>query len=154
MRDLPTPTQPLIDALPSLSLGASSTRRGLHRAPDAPARDKPVLAISWARHQDEVTEAQRLRYKVFAEEMGAHLASAGTELDVDMFDAVCDHLIVRDQQTLRVVGTYRVLRPDAAKRIGCLYSNRNSTWCAWRTCVRRWSNWAAPACTATTVRAA
>lgn len=27
MRDLPTPTQPLIDALPSLSLGASNARR-------------------------------------------------------------------------------------------------------------------------------
>ena len=69
-----------------------------------------------------MTEAQRLRYKVFAEEMGARLASAHAELDVDMFDAVCDHLIVRDQKTLRVVGTYRVLRPDAAKQIGCLYS--------------------------------
>ncbi|MEW6319276.1 MAG: GNAT family N-acyltransferase, partial [Pseudomonadota bacterium] len=121
MRDLPTPTQPLIDALPSLNLG--NARRGLPRSPDAvPARDKPVLAVSWARHQDEVTEAQRLRYKVFAEEMGARLPSAHTELDVDMFDAVCDHLIVRDQKTLRVVGTYRVLRPDAAKQIGCLYS--------------------------------
>ena len=117
MRDLPTPTQPLIDALPSLNLanlGQANSRRGLHRGPDAvPTRDKPVLAVSWARHQDEVTEAQRLRYKVFAEEMGARLASAHAELDVDMFDAVCDHLIVRDQKTLRVVGTYRVLRPDA-----------------------------------------
>lgn len=126
MRDLPTPTQPLIDALPSLSLaniGQANARRGLPRTPDAvPTRDKPVLAVSWARHQDEVTEAQRLRYKVFAEEMGARLASAHAELDVDMFDAVCDHLIVRDQKTLRVVGTYRVLRPDAAKQIGCLYS--------------------------------
>ena len=123
MRDLPTPTQPLIDALPSLNLGQANARRGLPRQSDAvPARDKPVLAVSWARHQDEVTEAQRLRYKVFAEEMGARLASAHAELDVDMFDAVCDHLIVRDQKTLRVVGTYRVLRPDAAKQIGCLYS--------------------------------
>nr|WP_311528013.1 GNAT family N-acetyltransferase [uncultured Ralstonia sp.] len=125
MRDLPTPTQPLIDALPSLNLAnlGQSARRGLPRSPDAiPTRDKPVLAVSWARHQDEVTEAQRLRYKVFAEEMGARLPSAHAELDVDMFDPVCDHLIVRDQKTLRVVGTYRVLRPDAAKKIGCLYS--------------------------------
>ena len=121
MRDLPTPTQPLIDALPSLNLG--NARRGLPRSADAvPTRDKPVLAVSWARHQDEVTEAQRLRYKVFAEEMGARLASAHAELDVAMFAAVCDPLIVRDQKTLRVVGTYRVLRPDAAKQIGCLYS--------------------------------
>jgi len=62
MRDLPTPTQPLIDALPSLNLGQANARRGLPRQSDAvPTRDKPVLAVSWARHQDEVTEAQRLR---------------------------------------------------------------------------------------------
>lgn len=69
-----------------------------------------------------MTGAQRLRYKVFAEEMGARLPSTHTGLDVDMFDVACDHLIARDQKMFRVVGTYRVLRPDAARQIGCLYS--------------------------------
>jgi putative hemolysin len=78
--------------------------------------------VAWARHQDEVVEAQRLRYKVFAEEMGARLTSSVPELDIDMFDAYCDHLIVRDLATLRVVGTYRVLPPHQAKRLGCLYA--------------------------------
>ena len=80
------------------------------------------LSISWARHQDEVEEAQRLRYKVFAEEMGANLPSAKNGLDQDLFDAWCDHLIVRDEETLRVVGTYRVLTPHQARKLGSLYS--------------------------------
>lgn len=80
------------------------------------------LSISWARHQDEVEEAQRLRYKVFAEEMGASLPKAKDGLDQDLFDAWCDHLIVRDEETLRVVGTYRVLTPHQARKLGSLYS--------------------------------
>ncbi len=122
MRELPNPTQPLIDALPTISLAATSARRGLHRTQDAAPREKHTLSVSWARHQDEIEEAQRLRYKVFAEEMGARLSSESLGTDVDMFDPFCDHLIVRDQETLRVVGTYRVLPPHQAKRIGCLYS--------------------------------
>ncbi|MFM8798235.1 MAG: GNAT family N-acetyltransferase [Fluviibacter sp.] len=80
------------------------------------------LSITWARHQDEVEEAQRLRYKVFAEEMGASLPKAKDGLDQDLFDAWCDHLIVRDEETLRVVGTYRVLTPHQARKLGSLYS--------------------------------
>lgn len=80
------------------------------------------LSISWARNQDEVEEAQRLRYKVFAEEMGATLSKAKDGLDQDLFDPWCDHLIVRDDETLRVVGTYRVLTPHNAKKLGSLYS--------------------------------
>lgn len=39
-----------------------------------------------------------------------------------MFDAHCDHLLVRDLSTLKVVGTYRVLPPHRARALGCLYS--------------------------------
>lgn len=83
---------------------------------------QPSLMISWARHQDEVEEAQRLRYKVFVEEMGACLPKATGGLDQDLFDNWCDHLIVRDEETLRVVGTYRVLTPHKAAKLGSLYS--------------------------------
>jgi len=124
MRDLPTPTQPLFDTL-STGLPGQQARSRLHRPQPAVSHEAspaPVLSVGWARHADEVAEAQRLRYKVFAEEMGARLSSNVPGLDVDMFDAYCDHLIVRDQRTLRVVGTYRVLPPHQAKRIGCLYA--------------------------------
>jgi putative hemolysin len=80
------------------------------------------IQVYVARDLAEVKEAQRLRYRVFAEEMGASLPFNAEGLDVDSFDAYCDHLIVRDRETLQVVGTYRVLPPDQAKIIGRLYS--------------------------------
>ena len=84
---------------------------------------RPAFQISWASNANEIKEAQRLRYKVFAEEMGANLAQNAEGLDVDEFDAYCDHLLIRDQDTLKVVGTYRVLPPHKAKEIGRLYSD-------------------------------
>jgi putative hemolysin len=84
---------------------------------------KPTFKIEWANSLSEVKEAQRLRYKVFAEEMGANLSKNDEGLDVDEFDAYCDHLLIRDQDTLKVVGTYRVLPPHKAKEIGRLYSD-------------------------------
>ena len=84
---------------------------------------KPGFQITWASNSSEIKEAQRLRYKVFAEEMGANLAASSEGLDVDEFDAFCDHLLIRDQQSLEVVGTYRVLPPHKAQEIGRLYSD-------------------------------
>lgn len=81
------------------------------------------IQVSWASNEDEVKEAQRLRYKVFCEEMGARLPAHPENLDVDIFDKYCDHLLVRDQETLKVIGTYRVMPPHQAKLMGCLYSD-------------------------------
>ena len=84
---------------------------------------KPAFQIIWASTSGEIKEAQRLRYKVFAEEMGANLPMNAEGLDIDEFDAYCDHLLIRDQDSLKVVGTYRVLPPHKAKEIGRLYSD-------------------------------
>ena len=84
---------------------------------------KPAFQIIWASTPGEIKEAQRLRYKVFAEEMGANLPMNAEGLDIDEFDAYCDHLLIRDQDSLKVVGTYRVLPPHKAKEIGRLYSD-------------------------------
>jgi putative hemolysin len=84
---------------------------------------RPAFQITWASNTSEIKEAQRLRYKVFAEEMGANLPSNPENLDIDEFDAYCDHLLIRDQESLRVVGTYRVLPPHKALEIGRLYSD-------------------------------
>lgn len=65
----------------------------------------------------EMREAQRLRHRVFAEEMGARLDSPITGLDVDPLDAYCDHLLVRCDDTGEVVGTYRLLAPRRADRL-------------------------------------
>ncbi len=82
------------------------------------------LTVSLAHDASEVREAQRLRYKVFAEEMGAQLVSAVSGLDRDEFDPVCEHLIVRDTGTGDVVGTYRILSPENAAHIGGYYSEQ------------------------------
>ena len=84
---------------------------------------KPHFKIEWASTENEIKEAQRLRYKVFAEEMGAKLSQNTEGLDIDEFDAYCDHLLIRDQESLKVVGTYRVLPPHKAQEIGRLYSD-------------------------------
>jgi putative hemolysin len=80
------------------------------------------LSIQLARTEEDILDAQRLRYKVFAEEMGATLASAHEGIDRDLYDPYCDHLLVRDDATGEVVGTYRILTPFQAKRLGGLYA--------------------------------
>jgi len=80
------------------------------------------LVLGMARTVTEIEEAQRLIYKVFAEEMGANLVSAHEEIDRDIFDSYCEHLLVRDNSNNKVVGTYRILPPDCARAIGSYYS--------------------------------
>lgn len=86
------------------------------------SRSKPNLQVSLARSLNEVKEAQRLRYKVFAEEMGARI-TGNHGLDIDGFDAFCDHLLVRDTNTQQVIGTYRILSPKQANEAGSYYSS-------------------------------
>jgi putative hemolysin len=95
-------------------------RASLSPVPDSDG-PRPRLTVAVATTPSEIEDAQRLRYKVFAEELGARI-SGDSGLDVDEYDAHCDHIVVRDQQTLRVVGTYRVLPPSRARRLGKLYS--------------------------------
>jgi putative hemolysin len=123
MKDLPVPT---IDLSPT-----SLPRGSLHPSP--PIEFKPTIAptaatlrVIWARHLDEVRAAQRLRYTVFAQEMGATLNSPLAGHDVDRFDDFCEHLLVCDNsegpEHGQVVGTYRLLTPAQAKRAGGLYT--------------------------------
>jgi putative hemolysin len=55
----------------------------------------PPLWVGWARHQDEVRAAQRLRHRVFVDEMGARptlTADAPPGHDCDAFDAHCEQI--------------------------------------------------------------
>ena len=127
MRDLPLPTFPIAD------IGANTPpRRSLHRreSPGSAATgDQARLDVVWARDEEDIRQAQRLRHRVFVEEMGARLSvPKGTPggYDVDMFDPFCEHLLVRasnvEGEAGPVIGTYRVLTPAAARRVGGLYS--------------------------------
>jgi len=96
----------------------------------------PVLAASGALEvrlaetDHEVEAAQRLRYHVFYEEMGAipsdDMRMSGR--DFDRFDDVCDHLLVVDREAFdddgqpMVVGTYRLIRDVDARRAGGFYT--------------------------------
>ncbi|MCB1504105.1 MAG: GNAT family N-acetyltransferase [Hyphomicrobiaceae bacterium] len=88
------------------------------------------LEVGLARSLKDIRRAQRLRYDVFYGEMSAKpgLLAEMRRRDEDPYDAICDHLLVVDRgsapgseqvvlmQKPRVVGTYRLLRSDVARR--------------------------------------
>ena len=124
MNELPNPTF----ALSSIAMprGLLCPRRGEKSSLLGSALAKPVagkISVSWARHQDDVRQAQRLRYNVFALEMGATLSKILPGHDMDLFDDYCEHLLVRDVDSAEVIGTYRVLTPTQARRVGSTYSD-------------------------------
>ena len=86
------------------------------------------LGVRIAATPDEIDAALALRYRIFFDEMGAvpDAASAAARRDRDAFDAVADHLLVIDHELGSgpegVVGTYRMIRQEAADRIGRFYS--------------------------------
>ncbi|TQM43015.1 putative hemolysin [Pseudonocardia cypriaca] len=92
----------------------------LARTPQSDTSTRYSLLLST--EPEEVRAAQRLRYLVFAEELGAVLHTPEPGFDVDRFDEFCDHLLVRDEGSGEIVGNYRMLPPAAAARAGGLYS--------------------------------
>jgi putative hemolysin len=84
---------------------------------------KRSLDVLLARSQSEILDAQRLRYRVFAGEMGANLPTRTPGVDHDIYDPYCEHLIVRDRQSGEVVGTYRILSPENARQVGYYSEN-------------------------------
>lgn len=86
------------------------------------------LGIRIASTPEEIDAAQALRYRVFYEEMGAAPlpGAAATHRDRDEFDQAADHLLVVDHNlgegAQGVVGTYRLIRREAASAVGRFYS--------------------------------
>lgn len=120
MKELPNP----MFAISQLGLRGVAQPLPAARPQTMPApASAPALTVHWARHQDEVRAAQRLRYEVFVGEMGARLSTPIAGHDVDLFDDFCEHLLVREESTRQVIGTYRVLTPAQARRVGGTYSD-------------------------------
>ena len=100
------------------------------RANDRPFPELRVgnLGVRVAASAAEIDAVQALRYRVFYQEMGAKAdtATAATQRDCDVFDAVADHLLVMDHAigdgAEGVVGTYRLIQREAAARLGRFYS--------------------------------
>jgi len=87
------------------------------------------LGVRVATSAAEVAAAQALRYRVFYAEMGARpdAATAASRRDADAFDSVADHLLVlnhaKGEGADAIVGTYRLIRRQAADRIGRFYTS-------------------------------
>lgn len=99
---------------------SSISSRVLGTTPETPAGRYSLLLTTDAA---EVRAAQKLRHDVFAGELGATLHSPEPGLDVDRFDEFCDHLVVREDATGAIVGTYRMLPPARARAAGALYAD-------------------------------
>lgn len=98
--------------------------------PSSPVLEETPIEITGGRYVvrlaatiAEIDAALKLRFEVFNLELGEGLDSSfRTGRDRDEFDGSCDHLIVTDQTTGNVVGTYRLRTIEMAKHAGGFYS--------------------------------
>jgi putative hemolysin len=81
-------------------------------------RDKSGYRVDFACGEEEIREIQRLRYQVFAAELGARLSCRIPGHDSDLYDHYCEHLVVRAGTSQGIVGACRVLSPGAARQVG------------------------------------
>ncbi len=89
------------------------------------SRTEPQFRVKLAETQGELEAAQRLRYRVFVQELGGDgpLVDHERGLEADRFDPYFDHLILStDTRPDEVVGVYRLLRRDQAAQAGQFYS--------------------------------
>ena len=83
----------------------------------------PFFEVKIAEYLHEVESALKLRFEVFNLELHEGLESSyETGFDSDVYDTFCDHLIVKDRQLDKVVGTYRLLRQEKAEKSLGFYS--------------------------------
>ena len=94
---------------------------------------KGAMTLRLAHGPEEIIACQKLRYRVFYEEMGAKAIMGHDGVDSDRFDAICDHLlVVRHTEEAspgmiavtggELVGTYRLLRQEVAEANGGFYT--------------------------------
>jgi len=87
------------------------------------------ITVRLARSQQEIDQAQTLRYHIFYEEFAAQASDevAAAKRDFDRYDPYADHLVVLDNSIIdadkKIVGTYRMLREDRAKECGQFYTS-------------------------------
>ena len=82
------------------------------------------LSVRLAETQAEIEAAQRLRYRVFAEELGADIPNTDGR-DIDPYDEHCHHLLAFDDATGEVIGCYRLITEETAKKVGKFMKDEN-----------------------------
>jgi putative hemolysin len=85
-------------------------------------RRSVALTVGLAGGASDVIESQGLRYDVFAREAGARLHNRIAGIDHDRFDPYCEHVLVRDAESGRVVASTRILTGEQAPYTGGFYS--------------------------------
>jgi putative hemolysin len=84
-----------------------------------------LFRVSLAQSPQDLIECQRLRYNVFNVELGEGLSTSDRSgLDIDPFDSFCDHLMVRDLESGKLVGTYRLQTGEVARKNLGYYGNQ------------------------------
>lgn len=81
----------------------------------------PRFRVGLAENEADLIESQQLRYRIFADEMGAAIDGGELGVDADELDPYCDHLIVRDEDG-RMVACTRLLTGEQAAQAGGFYS--------------------------------
>ena len=121
---------PQHDAFAKPHCGPVATQREEHAFNSDTLGRIGSLEVRLARDAAEIAAAQEVRYQVFYDELGARqdLVQGLERRDADRFDDVCDHLLVLDTalpgpEHRRIVGTYRLLRQEAAEAAGGFYSD-------------------------------
>jgi putative hemolysin len=90
-----------------------------------PRTSSQLYRLRLATTPEEVRAAQALRFSVFNLELNEGLVDSFVHnLDRDIFDEACDHLIVEEIQSGRIVGTYRLQTGIQAGRFHGYYSAR------------------------------
>ena len=82
----------------------------------------PRFTVRFAENESEIVATQKLRYRIFAGEMGAAIDGGHEGLDIDQYDAHCKHLMVCDNSTGEVIACTRILTQEAAEAAGGFYS--------------------------------
>jgi putative hemolysin len=84
-----------------------------------------LFRVTLAQSSESLLECQRLRYMVFNLELHEGLSTSDRSgLDIDPFDSFCDHLMVRDLESGKLVGTYRLQTGETAQRNLGYYGNQ------------------------------
>lgn len=103
-------------------MALSNPQEQIFTAKTRRARGKHPLRLKFADTLEDLRAAQRLRHRVFVQEMGARLPLAEPGIESDRFDHYCRHLLVWDDDTDQAVGCYRVLTDRQAVRAGGYYA--------------------------------
>jgi putative hemolysin len=89
----------------------------------------PKFELRFAQNSQDLRAAQRLRYRVFIEELGSDgkMVDHDLQLEIDEFDPSYDHLMLIDKARSddpleQCVAVYRLLADDKAAELGRFYT--------------------------------